>query len=285
MPFETIALIPAFLFSLSSVFTRRGMEGSTPHTGSLVVLNFNFVVCLIALVVVDFSRIQLSWHWAAFVGAGIASPALSLLFMYRSILHIGVAPTNSIVISHAFFGPFFALILLGERPPPFVWAGIAIVICGVWLLMGGGSLRTQVRYLWLPVMSAICFGLSHNLRKIGFWGMDSLLFGGFLQAASAAAVAPFILKAATQGQAYVFNSKSMRYFLLAGMAMTVALLSLLYVLRGGLVSRIGPVLASMPLFGLFLTYTMLGGNEKITPRIVGGACLIVSGVVLVTSLR
>ncbi|HBK79857.1 MAG TPA: hypothetical protein DDZ83_09335 [Nitrospinae bacterium] len=285
MPFEMVALVPAFLFSLSSVLTRQGMDGSTPHTGSLVVLIFNFAAFLIALTVVDFSRIQLSWHWMAFIGAGIASPALSLLFMYRSIFHIGVAPTNSIVISHAFFGPFFAFFLLGERPAPSVWAGIAIVICGVWILMGGSSLRNQVRHLWLPVMSAICFGLAHNLRKIGFMGMDSLLFGGFLQAASAAALAPFILKAGTRGQACVFNRKSLRYFLLAGLAMVGALFSLLYALRGGQVSLIGPILASAPLFALFLTHTMLGGKEKITLRITGGACLIVFGVVMVTLLR
>lgn len=273
------------MFSLSSVLTRRGLEGSTPHTGSLVVLLFNFVIFFIALAWVDFSRIAFSWHWAAFAGAGISSPALSLLFMYRSIAQMGVAPTNAIVITNAFFGPFLAFFILGERPHPVIWLGIAIVVCGVWLLMGGADMRKHWRYIWIPVMSAICFGLAHNLRKIGFGGMDSLLFGGFLQAASAAAVAPIILKIATRGHAYAFNPRSVRYFLLAGLAMAAALLSLLFALRSGQVSLIGPILAAAPLFALVLTYLLLGSHEKITPRIVGGACLIVSGVVLVASLK
>ncbi len=277
--------MPAFLFSLSSVLMRRGMEGSNPHTGSLVVLLFNFVVFFIALAWVDFSRISFSWHWAAFAGAGISSPALSLLFMYRSIHQMGVAPTNAIVITHAFFGPFMAFFILGERPHPAIWLGIAIVVCGVWLLMRGADMRKHLRYIWIPVMSAICFGLAHNLRKIGFEGMDSLLFGGFLQGASAAAVAPIILKIASRGQAYAFNPRSVRYFLLSGLAMSTAMLTLLYALRGGQVSLVGPILAAAPLFALVLTYLMLGSQEKITSRILGGACLIVSGVVLVASLK
>jgi transporter family protein len=134
-------------------------------------------------------------------------------------------------------------------------------------------------------MSAICFGLAHNLRKIGFEGMDSLLFGGFLQGASAAAVAPIILKIASRGQAYAFNPRSVRYFLLSGLAMSTAMLTLLYALRGGQVSLVGPILAAAPLFALVLTYLLLGSQEKITSRILGGACLIVSGVVLVASLK
>ncbi len=261
------------------------MEGSTPYTGSLIVLLFNFAAFLVALLWVDFSQIRFSWYWAAFLAAGVSSPALSLLFMYRSISLFGVAPTNAVVNTHAFFGPFIAFILIGERPHPAVWLGIAIVIAGVWFLMGGGDLRKEIRHIWLPLMSAICFALAHNLRKIGFGGMDSLLFGGFLQAASAVVVGPFVLKAAARGQAYVFNRRSVRFFLLAGAAMACALFSLLFALRGGRVSLIGPLMATSPLFALVLTYFLLGGRERITSRIIGGACLIVFGVVLVTSLR
>ncbi len=261
------------------------MEESTPHTGSFIVLIINFAAFALALVVVDFSRIAFSWYWMAFLGAGICSPALSLLFMYRSIRHIGVAPTNSIINTHAFFGPFIAFFLIGERPHPALWGGIALMIVGVYLLMGGGDLRKHVRHTWLALMTAICFGLAHNLRKVGFGGMDSLLFGGFLQGASAMAVGPFFLKIAARGQPFVFARRSLRFFFLSGLTMALAQFSLLYALRRGQVSLIGPMMATGPLFALILTYTMLGGREKLTPRIVGGACLMVLGVVIVTFLK
>lgn len=261
------------------------MEGSTPHTGSLIVMIVNFTAFALALPLVDFSRLSLSWHWLAFLGAGISSPALSLLFMYRSISHIGVAPTNSVINTHAFFGPLFAFFLVGERPHPAIWAGIALVVAGVYLLIGGGDLKKHARYIWLPFMTAICFGLAHNLRKVGFGGMDSLLFGGFLQGLSSLVVAPYVLKIATRGQAYIFNRRSTQFFFLSGLGMAAAQLTLLYALRWGQVSLIAPIMATGPLFALLLTYTMLGGRERLTARIVGGACLMVLGVFIVTSLK
>lgn len=285
IPFEIVALIPSFLFSFSSIMTRRGLEGSTPNTGSFVVLIVNFVAFLIALVLVDFSQITFSWHWFAFMAAGLSSPALSLFFLYRSISHFGVAPTNALVNSHAFFGPLLAILILGERPHPAIWFGIALLFAGVWFLMGGGDLRKELRHVWIPLMSALAFALAHNLRKIGFGGMDSLLFGGFLQGTSAVLVGPFVLKLATGGQAYVFNRKSVWFFLLAGLAMSAALFSLLFALRGGRVSLVGPIMATGPLFALLQTKIFLGGREKLTPRIIGGACLIVIGVVVVSSLK
>jgi drug/metabolite transporter, DME family len=265
--------------------TRRGLEGSTPHTGSFVVLIVNFLAFLFALLLIDFSQIFFSWHWFAFMAAGISSPAISLFFLYRSISHFGVAPTNALVNSHAFFGPLLAIFILGERPHPALWFGIALLLVGVWFLMGGRDLREKLKYIWIPLMSALAFALAHNLRKIGFGGMDSLLFGGFLQGASAVLVGPFILKLATGGRAYVFNRKSILFFLIAGLAMSFALFSLLFALRGGRVSLVGPIMATGPLFALIQTKFFLGGREKLTPRIIGGACLIVIGVVVVTSLK
>lgn len=233
IPFEAVALIPAFFFTSSSVLLRQGLDGSTPHTGGLIVLLVNGAAFTLAFFFVDFSQISFSWHWAAFAGAGIASPALSLFFMYRSISHLGVAPTNSLIMTHVFFGPFIAYFLLGERPHPSIWLGIAVVILGVFLLTGGGDLRERRRYIILPVLSGLSFAISHNLRKVGFGGMDSLLFAGFLQGASAAVIGPFLLKAATGWQPFVFNRSSLRYFFLSGLLMTLALLTFFSRCAGG----------------------------------------------------
>ena len=99
------------------------------------------------------------------------------------------------------------------------------------------------------------------------------------------AVGPFLLKIAARGQPFVFARRSLRFFFLSGLTMALAQFSLLYALRRGQVSLIGPMMATGPLFALILTYTMLGGREKLTPRIVGGACLMVLGVVIVTFLK
>jgi drug/metabolite transporter (DMT)-like permease len=285
IPFEIVALVPSFLFSFSSIMSRRGLDGSTPHTGSFIVLIVNFLAFSLALVIVDFSRIVFSWHWIAFMAAGVSSPALSLFFLYRSISRFGVASTNALVNSHVLFGPILAIFILGERPHPGIWFGIALLLAGVWFLMGGGELRKELRNIWIPLMSALAFAMAHNLRKIGFGGMDSLLFAGFLQGVSAVLIGPFILKLATGGQAYVFNRKSVLFFLVAGLAMSIAFFALLFALRGGRVSLIGPIMATGPLFAILQTKFFLGGREKLTPRIICAACIIVIGVVVVSSLE
>ena len=48
---------------------------------------------------------------------------------------------------------------------------------------------------------------------------------------------------------------------------------------------LGSFVATVPLFTLLLTPLLLGGKERLTSRIVVGACLIVIGVVLVTVFR
>ena len=285
MPFEILAIISGFFFSLSTICIRRGLEGSTPHTGSLIVTLTNFAGFTLALAFVDYSQLHLSWHWAAFLAAGLASPAASLFFMYRSVSALGVAPTTSIGNQHAIFGAFWAFLLIGERPPPIVWAGIVVVVSGVYLLTGGGSMRGKLRYLWLPVLSANCFAVAHVFRRMGFGGMDSLIFGGFLQGASAALVAPLLLPLTNRGRAYVFSRRSVGFYLLAGCSMIFAQISLLMALRLGKVSLVSPLLSSGPLFALLLAPLLLGKREPITPRVAAGVCLIVLGAVLVAALR
>ncbi len=285
MPFEVVALSPALCFALSSIMTRRGLDGSTPHTGSLVVLFMQLFFFSLCLVLVDFSGISFSIYWVAFLAAGLSSPALALLFLFRSIQRIGVAPTSAISNTHAIFGAFWAFLFLGERPPAGVWLGIVFVVAGVFWMSSGGGALARGRALALPFASAAFFGLAHMLRKVGLGGVDSLLFGGFLQSLAACAVGPLFLKASTGWRPFVFHGPSLKNFFWAGLAMSAAQLSLLAALSMGEVSRVSPLVATVPLFTLLLGPLILGSREKFTWRIVLGALFTVAGVILVTSLR
>lgn len=285
MPFEALALIPALFFSLSSIMTRKGLDGSTPHTGSLIVLLTQIVFFSLSLALVDFGKISLSIHWLAFLAAGLSSPALALLFLFRSIQRIGVAPTSSISNTHAIFGALWAFVFLGERPSVMVWLGILFVAAGVFWMSSGGGPLARGRGLVLPFMAASFFGLAHMLRKVGLGGMDSLLFGGFLQSLAASAAGPLFLKISTGWSPFVFNKPSVRNFIWSGLSMAAAQLGLLAALSRWDVSRVSPLVATVPLFTLALTPLILGDREKITWRIVLGALFTVAGVILVTSLR
>lgn len=285
MPFEPLALIPALFFCLSSIMTRKGLDGSTPHTGSLVVLLTQLVVFSLTLALVDFSGISLSVHWLAFLAAGFSSPALALLFLFRSIQRIGVAPTSAISNTHAIFGALWAFAFLGERPSAMVWAGILLVAAGVFWMSSGGGPLARGRGLLLPFASAAFFGLAHMLRKVGLAGMDSLLFGAFLQSLAASTAGPLLLKVSAGWSPFVFSRASTGNFILSGLAMAAAQLALLAALSRWEVSRVSPLVATVPLFTLVLAPLILGDRERITRRIALGALFTVSGVVLVTSFR
>ncbi len=285
MPIEIFALVPAMAFSLSALFTRRGMDASNSKTANLVVVLTLLAAFTFSLVAVDFSRLEFSWHWFTFMAAGVASPGLSHLFMYRGIHFIGVAGSSSVSNVHAFFGAFWAFTLLGERPPPGVWAGIFLVVAGVLMISRTDSIKGKAVYLIYPLLTAACFGLAHNLRKIGFsGGMESVLFAGFLQTVAAAVSVPIILRIAFPDQPYQFPARSVRFFVMSGVWSLIAQLTLLFVIRGGRVSLISPIVATTPFFTLLLTPVILGDREKITWRIVAGSILLVVGVVFVTTL-
>ncbi|MBI3128156.1 MAG: DMT family transporter [Candidatus Tectomicrobia bacterium] len=285
MPVEFAALIPAFFFSLSGIMTRRGMEGSNPQTGSLVVVEVNFVVFTASLLAVDFSGLGFSWYWLSFLAAGAVSPALSLLLMFRSIDKIGVAPTSSLANVNAFFGAAWAFVILGERPAPIIWAGIALVVAGMYFISGGGAGRVKPRDMLLPLSSAACFGLAHTLRKLGFLGYEPLLFEAFLQGLAAAVASPILFRLGGTARPLALNRRSLGFFLLAGLSQAAAQLGVLYALRRGMVAVISPIVSTAPLFTILLTPLLLRGREKITIRLLLSALLIVAGVVLVTSRR
>ena len=285
MPLELVAVIPAFFFALSGILTRRGMEGSNPQTGSLLVVEVNFLFFTASLVTVNFSGLGFSWYWGAFLAAGAVSPALSLLLMFRSIDKIGVAPTSSLCNVNAFFGAIWAFFILGERPAPVIWLGIAVVVAGVYFLSGGGIGRVRPRDMLLPLSSAACFGLAHTLRKLGFGGHEPLLFEAFLQGLAAAVAAPLLFRMGGAARPFALPPRSAGFFVLAGLSQAAAQMTLLYALRGGMVAVVSPVVSTAPLFTLFLTPILLRGRERITLRLALSVVLIVAGGGLVTSNR
>ena len=259
------------------------MDSSTPQTGSFVVLQTQFLLFALSLLFVDFSHFAFTANMWFFILAGLSSPALSLLFLFLSIERIGVARTNAVSNTHAIFGALSAFFILGERPSLFVWIGIILVVMGIVFISGGERKKMgRTKFLFLPLISAMCFGLAHALRKTGIELHTSLLLAGFAQGLSASIFGPIFLKLSNNWQAFIFNSRSNRNFIFSGIAMASAQFSLLSALSKSEVYKVSPLVATVPLFTLFIAPLILGNKEKITPRVVLSSVSIVIGVVFVT---
>lgn len=72
------------------------------------------------------------------------------------------------------------------------------------------------------------------------------------------------------------------FFICGGLFSAMGVLLMFLALARGQVVVIAPVLATNPLFTLFFAFLFLRGVERITPRIVLGALLVVSGVVVLS---
>ena len=219
-------------------------------------------------------------------GGDILTPRCPWRFScFARYQRIGESPPTSpgLEYTHPIFGAFWAFLVLGERPPAVVWVGILVVVAGVYIMSSGGGPLARGRVLLLPISAAAFMGLAHTFRKMGLGGVESLVFGGFLQSVSACALGPLILKASTGWSPFVFNKASLGNFILAGLAMAAAQLCLMAALSLGEVSRVTPLVATVPLFMLVLAPLILGKREKITPRIVLGVLVTVAGVMSVVT--
>lgn len=74
-------------------------------------------------------------------------------------------------------------------------------------------------------------------------------------------------------------ARGLRLFALGGFFSAMGVLLMFFALAQGQVVVVAPVLATNPLFTLLFAFLLLRGVERITPRIVLGALLVVAGVV------
>jgi len=80
----------------------------------------------------------------------------------------------------------------------------------------------------------------------------------------------------------VENRKAVKLLLCAGLAAACGIISSFFALSMAPVVVISPLQSTTPLFTLLWSWLFLGRLERITPRLVLGSVLVVSGIVLVT---
>jgi drug/metabolite transporter, DME family len=81
----------------------------------------------------------------------------------------------------------------------------------------------------------------------------------------------------------VCKGRSLRYFILVGVAENAAVCLNLVALGLGTVSVVAPLVGTAPLFVLLMSFLFLRGVEALSWRVVLGVLLIVLGVYFLTS--
>jgi drug/metabolite transporter (DMT)-like permease len=80
----------------------------------------------------------------------------------------------------------------------------------------------------------------------------------------------------------VNNRRGLVFLVLSGAAAACGILCMFFALNMAPVVVVTPLQSTNPMFALLFSYLFLGRLEKITPKLVAGSILVVTGVILIT---
>lgn len=140
---SALALLSAALFAVAAVLVRRGMQGATAITATLVSVLTNLVVLWALAVGTGGIRLIHPAAAATFLAAGLFAPALARFTYYEAMNLIGVARASTISNTTPIFTALLAVPMLGEDITWRLAAGTVLVVLGLVL-----TIRPDVTPAW-----------------------------------------------------------------------------------------------------------------------------------------
>jgi uncharacterized membrane protein len=275
-----LALASALCSASATILIQRGLRRSNFYAGFWI----NVVVGMGGLwsAVLLFVPLE-EYTWSAvpyFVLSGVVGTAAGRLFRVVAIEKVGASVTASIANLTPLLATGLAVVFLGERVTPPIFAGTLVIVGGTVLLsLSGRYVGFHPRHLLHPFLSAACFGVVQVIRKVGLLHAGALFGAAINMTAATVASTAFVL-ATGNLNALRCDRRSLLYFVVGGIAENAGVLLLLVALGLGEVSVVIPLSATVPLFVLLLAFVFPSGVEKLSWRLVVGAVLVVVGVFL-----
>ncbi len=281
---EILSVLSAITFAVGDLFGRFGIRYAPPFMGGFMSAVVGLVVfggiSLTAPLNVSLNLPGIGW----FLLVGLIHPSFGFIVVLKAFQKAGVARTAAILGTVPFFSLSIAVLLLGEQPGWLVVVGTVLIILGVLCvsLEEGSEGPLRAKNLGYPFLAAIMFGVSPVLRKLGLFHIPSPILG--MAISSVAGVVCLLASARlfSAGEGFSADRKGLWLYTLAGIGSALAVYLYFVALQKGTVSVVVPLLSTYPLFMLILVHFFLQQIERLTPRLVGGTVLIVSGAVVIT---
>ncbi|MBI4251159.1 MAG: DMT family transporter [Candidatus Tectomicrobia bacterium] len=279
------ALGTSAFFGAFSILVRLGREHANAITGVFI--------SLVAPLPFFVPAALLAWDPAwrdpraigFFVLAGMAGPACSRVFLYLSIHHLGVARAMPLTSVTPLFSTALAILVLGERPGPYIWAGTLLIAAGSaalsWKKTSDKS--WDRRCLWLVLASVLASACSFLFRKLALTAVNAPLLGVTVSSLAGLFFLNLfrpLMPAAERPRRP--GRKAWGFYGACGLLNGAGFLTQFYALGLGDVSIVIPLSSTAPLFSLLLSRLLLRGTERVTKLIVAGTLLIVAGAALIS---
>lgn len=278
-----LASISAFLFGAMTVLIRLALRtGVAAEVGTaMTVLPALAVTAALALGRGEWNLLE-AWP---FLLAGLLAPGLSQILFTFGVRDAGASRSSVIVGTAPLFAVAIALVFLDEPLVAGLVVGAALIVTGGILLASERRRPEHFRRIGLV------FALGATLA---FATRDSLIRWLGTEATDAAAGAAAFATMLTGGLVTVafalvsrraWTRRAALAFLPAGLAYGLSYVLLFEAFYRGRVSVVSPIVATESLWGVTLSALVLGRSERIGPRLVVGATLVVAGGVLIGIYR
>lgn len=291
-----LVLFAAVAWGVAPVLTKLGLNrGAEPQQAVLAVLAADTVTVWAALVVahgsaaIDHVLTLEGWLLGVFVVTGALGTGLGRLAGLVGIDRLGASVYAAALSVRPLFATLLGVALLGERVEALTVAGVVVLVVGLVVLErsrhhgGGESSGWHTRDLVFPLLAAAAYAVSRVLRRVG---MQADEVAALEAVATNEAAGLLVLSAILLGwygtDVFDLPRASLPYFVLNGVCIAAGMVAVFTALAapGGRVVVVDPLVATVPLFTAGFAALVLD-TERVTPRVVAGAVLVVVGAVLV----
>ena len=290
---QIFALLTAFGFASSDVAARYGLRTSTPVSAILMMAVMTLILYApTAAAAFRWEGLNLTGA-LIFLIAGLAAPGAAAFFHYMSFRRIGLARTVSVAGCTPLVTVIFAVLVLGERPGPLIYAGTVLIVAGVMSLANERRSSSQKmgagKSVWRDFIFAagalLLFSTATTLRKVGIQllpGLSmALTISGIGSLLALVCWYPFL----PRRESFRFNRVNFWQFVASGVLAALGHLTFFAALKLAPLSSVAPLIFTTPFFAVLFSWLFFRELEKVNARVVTGALLICAGAAVVTIYR
>jgi drug/metabolite transporter (DMT)-like permease len=239
----------------------------------------------LAILTGDFSGLDWADTWPFFV-TGLFAPGISQILFTRAVGLIGPSRTAVFVGVSPVLSAAIAVVVLDEP------VHVALVV-GTLLIVAGGTLLVRERArpgafvsagIALALGAALLFAIRDNLVRWGARGSD---VPGFVAASASLASACVVISLVVLAKPHAGPRlrRAFRPFLLSGLVYAVSYACLYSAFDRGRVTVVAPLVATESLWAVLISMVVLRRSERIGPRLLLAAALVVGGGALISGFR
>lgn len=287
-----LAVLAAVLLAVQNVLIRVATDGGDTGDAVVVVMGVNFLLVVPLAVVRHYPEYGLSpTALGSFAAAGVVGLVLGRICMFAGIETIGASRTTPIVSASTLVSAVLAVSVFDESLTGSHLVGIALIVGGIAVISwestaeprSTASLRNAGVSILFPVAAAVFVGVEPILVRVGLDSGAPILVG--LAVMMTTAFGSYIGYRRLRGPAVpaLVRNPHTRWYVSAGVASTVGLLTYFGALASAPVVIVVPITHTAPLIVIALSAVFLPFDlERVTWRLVTAAVVVVLGASLVT---